>query len=87
MAITGNIYITGAVAAILGGLYWKRTSRTGAIAAMLGGLLSLAGLFSEPIQEIIPWLTISVIGLINYVFFAVLLVIFSLLYPDTGSAE
>ncbi len=87
MAITGNIYLTGAVSAILGGIYWKRTSKKGALAAMLGGLLSLAGLFAEPIQEMIPWLSISVLGLFNYAFCAALLVVFSILFPNAESVN
>lgn len=80
MAITGNVYLTGAAAALVGGIYWKKASTAGAWAAMLGGLISIVGLF--PLQELIPWLSIGVLGLANYVLCALLLVVFSLLYPD-----
>ncbi|HUF11288.1 MAG TPA: sodium:solute symporter family protein [Rhodothermales bacterium] len=85
MAITGTIYVTGAASAIVGGIYWKRASSTGAMAALLGGLLSVAGLFLEPIQEVLPWLSVGVLGLSNFFFCAVLLVVFSLLFPDKDS--
>ena len=86
MAITGTIYVTGAASAIVGGIYWKRASSTGAMAALLGGLISVSGLFLEPIQEVLPWLSVGVLGLSNFFFCAILLVVFSLLFPDGESA-
>jgi len=85
MAVTGTIYVTGAASAILGGIYWPRASSTGAIAALLGGLISISGLFLEPIQEVFPWLSVGVLGLANFFFCAVLMVLFSLLFPDEPS--
>ena len=82
MAITGNVYLTGATAAILGGLYWEKASSTGAMAALLGGLVSLSGLFMGDLQTLIPGLKIGMLGLGNYVFCMGLLVVFSLLFPD-----
>lgn len=87
MAITGNVYLTGAVSAILGGIYWKKASRTGALAAMLGGLLSLSGLFIESISEAIPWFSIGVLGLLNYLICALLLIGFSLAFPDDDQSN
>jgi SSS family solute:Na+ symporter len=78
MAITGNIYLTGAAAAIIGGLYWKRASKTGAWAALLSGLVSLAGIVPA-VNEVVP---IGILGLSAYVFSALMLVVFSLLFPD-----
>lgn len=44
-AITGSIYVGGAGAAIIGGLYWKRGTTAGAWAAMIVGLVfSFVGL-------------------------------------------
>ncbi len=86
MAITGTIYVTGAASAIVGGVYWKRASSTGAMAALLGGLLSISGLFLEPIQEVFPWLSVGVLGLTNFFLCVILMVIFSLLFPDKGDA-
>lgn len=82
MAITGNIYLTGATATMIGGLYWKKASKAGALAALLGGLVSLVGIFPETLQHIAPWLTIGVLGLSNYVLCMVLMVVFSLWFPD-----
>ena len=82
MAITGNIYLTGASAALVGGVYWKKASTAGAWAAMLGGLISLAGIFPDQIQKSLPWLSIGLLGLMNYLWCALLLIVFSLLYPD-----
>jgi SSS family solute:Na+ symporter len=78
MAITGNIYLTGAAAAIIGGLYWKRASKTGAWAALLSGLVSLAGIIPA-VNEVVP---IGILGLSAYVISALMLVVFSLLFPD-----
>ena len=47
---------------------------------MLGGLVSVVGIF--PLQSRLPWLRIEELGLANYLLCAVLLVVFSLLYPD-----
>lgn len=49
-AITGAIYLGGAGAVILGGLYWKRGTTTGAWAAMiLGSVASTIGIFLQNI--------------------------------------
>ena len=87
MAMTGTIYLTGASVAIVGGIYWNKASTIGAIAALLGGLVSLSGLFLQPIQEVLPWLSFGMLGLANFFICAVLLVVFSLLYPDRGSRQ
>ncbi len=82
MAITGNIFLSGAGVIIIGGIYWPKASSTGALIAMLVGLSSIAGLFPGPIQEVAPWATAGVLGASSYVLCAVTFVIFSLLYPD-----
>lgn len=82
MAITGNIFLSGAGVIIIGGIYWPKASSTGALIAMLVGLSSIAGLFPGPIQEVAPWATEGVLGASSYVLCAVTFVIFSLLYPD-----
>jgi SSS family solute:Na+ symporter len=78
MAITGNIYLTGAASAIVGGLYWKHASKTGALAALLSGLVSIAGIIPAVI-ELVP---IGILGLSAYLFSAIVLIVFSLLFPD-----
>jgi len=83
MAVTGTIYISGAGVALVGGMYWKRASRTGAMAALLGGLVSVASL-AEPWLKanIAEWLNGITLGFFNYIFCAVLFIVFSLLFPD-----
>jgi len=78
MAITGNIYLTGAAAAIIGGLYWKRASKTGAWAALVSGLASIAGIIPA-INEVVP---IGILGLSAYLFSAFIFIVFSLMFPD-----
>ena len=78
MAITGNIYVTGATAAIIGGVYWKRASSAGALAAMLGGLFSVLGIVPVISENI----SMGVLGLGNYIICGVLLIVFSLIFPD-----
>jgi SSS family solute:Na+ symporter len=78
MAITGNIYLTGAAPVIIGGLYWKRASTTGALACLISGIASVAGIIPA-VTRIIP---IGVLGLSCYMFSAIVFIGFSLLFPD-----
>ena len=82
MAITGNIFLSGAGVIIIGGLYWSKASSTGAWIAMLVGLTSIVGLFPEPIQRVAPWATEGVLGASSYILCAIVFVLFSLLFPD-----
>jgi len=43
--ITGTIFLGGSLAAIVGGLYWKRANLTGAYAAMLSGAAGASAFF------------------------------------------
>jgi SSS family solute:Na+ symporter len=85
MAVTGSIYFTGAFSLLLFGLYWKRASRTGALLALAAGGSALLGL--TPLQR---WLGISVpsevVGLTATGAALVLMVVGSLLYPDSCAA-
>ncbi|MBL7132475.1 MAG: sodium:solute symporter family protein [Phycisphaerae bacterium] len=89
MAVTGTVYLSGAGAILIGGLYWRRASSTGAMAALAGGLVSVVALdpvralFPEPWQ---PWLKGSWVGLGTYVACAAVFVVFSLLFPDKRAA-
>jgi SSS family solute:Na+ symporter len=47
LAGTGTIYLSGASAAVILGLYWRRASSAGAIAALLLGLLGVMVAFQE----------------------------------------
>ena len=83
LGITGAIYFTGAISVILFGIYWDKASSTGAIAALLGGLSALFGL--EPIRVSIPMISAmkpEEIGLLTLVITILLMVVFSLLFPD-----
>lgn len=83
MAITGNIYLTGATAALVGGIYWKGASSAGALAALLGGLMSAAGIIPA-VTQLIP---MGMLGLANFILCGILLIVFSLLFPDRERGE
>ena len=83
MAITGAIYFTGAFALLLGGLYWKKASRVGALGALLCGLTALLGL--GPIKNAVGLsaFTGAHIGLFTIALTVIVMVVLSLLFPDT----
>ena len=93
MAVTGTIYVSGSVVAIIGGMYWRRASSAGAFAALLCGLVALAGLLPgmEAYKQIRPewleWLTGPVIGLITFGCCAIVFVVVSLICPDRPQQE
>ena len=83
LGITGAVYFTGAIAVILFGLYWEKASSVGAVAALLGGLSALLGL--EPIRKSISMFSTfqpEQIGLMTLAFSMILMIIFSLIFPD-----
>ena len=85
LGITGAIYFTGAISVVVFGLYWKQASSMGAILALLGGLSSIIGL--EPIRSFLG-INISnpaIIGLITLGFSMLLMIIGSLIWPDTDN--
>lgn len=45
LSMTGTIFLAGSLAAIVGGLYWKRANTAGAYAAMLAGAAGAVGFF------------------------------------------
>jgi Na+(H+)/acetate symporter ActP len=47
MATTGTVYLSGASAVVVCGLYWKRASNAGAMGALLFGLLALVPVFAD----------------------------------------
>ena len=88
LGITGAIYFTGAISVILFGLYWDKASSNGAIAALLGGLSAIIGL--EPIRNSIPILKgyeAEHIGLLTLCFSILLMIIFSIIFPDRKEVE
>jgi SSS family solute:Na+ symporter len=59
MALTGAIYLGGAGAVIIGGLYWKRATAAGAWTAMVtGSILGMTGVLTKNIfwPYLVPWL-------------------------------
>ena len=86
MAVTGSVWLCGAITVLVGGMYWKRASSAGAMAALLGGLISVVIIFLPP--KITGNTTLmGIVGLGNYAFCIVVFVIFSLLYPETPARE
>ena len=88
LGITGAIYFTGAISVILFGLYWDKASSYGAIAALLGGLSAIIGL--EPIRNsihILKGYEAEHIGLLTLCFSILLMIIFSIIFPDRKEVE
>ncbi len=59
MTLTGAIYLGGAGAVIIGGLYWKRATAAGAWIAMIAGsILGMIGVLTKNIiwPYLVPWL-------------------------------
>lgn len=86
MAATGTVYLSGAFAVIVAGLYWKRASSTGALLALGGGLFSLVSLIPEKalFGRDIAWFSEKNIAVATWVLCALLMVIGSWLHPDKG---
>ena len=86
MAVTGSVWLCGAVVVLVGGVYWRRASSAGAMAALLGGLLSVPIIFLP--QELrSSTLLMGAIGLANYAFCTAVFIFFSLRYPDKPRAQ
>ncbi|MFO0947602.1 MAG: sodium:solute symporter family protein [Planctomycetota bacterium] len=96
MAITGTIYVSGAVAALVGGMYWKAASSTGALLALLGGLFAVLAL--DPVRNGILgalgqdpahtfWYSDRTVGLGTFVVSILLFVVGSVLFPDRKKTE
>ena len=81
MAVTGSVWLCGAIVVLVGGMYWRRASSAGAFAALLGGLLSVPVIFLPESMKNDTTL-MGLIGLANYDFCILLFIVFSLLFPD-----
>ena len=80
IGITGAIYFSGAIAVLIGGLYWEKASETGAILALIGGLSALIGL--EPIRKSLAInLKPEEIGLLSLLITFSMMFFGSLLFP------
>ncbi|QDT82558.1 sodium:solute symporter [Gimesia chilikensis] len=85
LAVTGAVYLSGAIPTVVGGLYWKRGSRAGALAAILGGLSGLLAM--GPCVDLINKLFATSLNgthltLLTFAFSSVAYIVFSLLIPD-----
>jgi len=93
MAVSGAIYFTGAFALLVGGLYWKRASRTGAYLALAAGAINIFSL--KPVKSAIETALASLgsdvdlsglnsehVGLASVVLCVGLMIVGSLLFPD-----
>ena len=92
MAVSGAIYFNGAIAVLVGGIYWKGASTAGAIAALIAGFTAILGL--GPVQQMVglqyqdasgEWvqrLSGAQVGLLSVVAALLAMVIFSVLIPD-----
>jgi len=86
MAVTGNIYMCGAIVGLVGGMYWKGASSAGAMAALLGGLLSVTLIFLPKEWQARTDVN-AALSLGNYAVCVALFVVFSLLFPDKRRTE
>ena len=81
MAVTGAIYASGAVAVLLGGLYWRRASSAGAFFALLAGLTAILGL--SPVQDYFGVdIPSARVGLTSIAATIVAMVVGSIVFPD-----
>lgn len=93
MAVTGAIYFNGAIAVLIGGIYWKGASRAGAMAALIAGCSAVFGL--GPVQQLVglqhqdpetgEWiqhLTGAQVGLLSVALAFVVMIVFSFAMPD-----
>ncbi len=83
MAITGTIYLAGALTVIGAGLYWKRASSTGAYLALCAGVVAVLGIGPWTKGADVPWyLSDRFFGLLAFVLAFVGMVAGSLLFPE-----
>jgi SSS family solute:Na+ symporter len=81
MAVTGSVYLCGAIVILVGGMYWKKASSAGALAGLLGGLASIPIVFL-PDRFTGSTAFMGQCGLANYALCILLFVAFSLAFPD-----
>jgi SSS family solute:Na+ symporter len=93
MAVSGAIYFNGAIAVLIGGIYWKQASTAGAIASLIVGFSAILGL--GPVQQWVglqyrhpdtnEWvqrMTGAQVGIASVVTALLAMFVFSLLFPD-----
>ncbi len=94
MAVSGSIYSIGALVVLVGGIYWKRASRTGAWLALAAGCLAVLGL--KPVMTAVGLdrleavlhfeITSAHVGVAATLIALVLMVVGSLAVPDRRTA-
>lgn len=82
MAVTGTIYLSGAFAVVLGGLYWKRASSTGAVLALAAGLLAVLGIGPWTRGDPAWYASDKFIGAMTFIMAASGMIFGSLFFPD-----
>lgn len=90
LAVTGAVYLSGAIPTVVGGLYWKRGSQVGALGAILGGLMALSamGPCVAKINEVLPVeMNGTYLTLLTFLLSAVLYVAGSLAFPDRRQTQ
>lgn len=86
MAITGALYFCGAIATLIGGLYWRGAGKYGAYASFLCGFLALFGL--SPVKKAlgVEW-SEAAVGLTTLAVACVAFVVGSLLTPRSAQVQ
>lgn len=81
MAVTGTIYLAGAFAVVVAGLYWKKASSTGALIALFGGLIAILGLFNWTTSGV-WYLSDKFFSIVAFLFSFSGMIVGSYLFPD-----
>jgi SSS family solute:Na+ symporter len=84
LAGTGTIYLSGASAAVILGLYWPRASSAGALGALLAGLLGVLVAFQDQIADsrFAVLASESALALVTVAASWGLMIVLSLLFPN-----
>jgi solute:Na+ symporter, SSS family len=84
LAVTGSMYVSGALICVVGGMYWRRANLVGAYAGLgLGAVAPLGFLLLEKFRETLPtWLAfiadVNIAGFLSFVLAATGMVVGSL---------
>jgi solute:Na+ symporter, SSS family len=77
LVVTGSMYVSGALACVVGGMYWPKANRVGAYASLaLGGIVPGCFLLLESFRNVLPpWISfiadVNIAGLLSF-FLAIL---------------
>ena len=97
LAVTGSMYVSGALICVVGGMYWRRANLVGAYAGLgMGAVAPLGFLLLEKFRETLPtWLAfiadVNVAGFLSFALAATGMVVGSLVtrrvFPPKHLAE